>query len=67
MSEPANLDLIWGAAAVGAYLGLTEGQAKYALEKGSIPGRKIALGGRGRWVASREALRKFFVDRERAA
>lgn len=63
MTEPVTLDLIWGCDAIAAYLGITPGQAKYALVKGEIPGRKTL----GKWVTSREALRLHFLNRERAA
>jgi len=61
--RPFTLDLIWGAKAIGEACGLTEGAAKYMLVNRELPGRKVG----GKWVASREALRLFFMDRERAA
>lgn len=51
-----NLDLLWGCANIGAFLGITEGQAKHGLSKGDIPGRKVL----GKWCASRQALQRFF-------
>lgn len=63
MSDQPNLDLLWGAEAIGQALGLSERQAKYMLSNKELPGRKVG----GRWVASREALRLFFMDQERAA
>lgn len=57
--DPQPLDLIWGAEAIGKVLGLTEGQAKYALTKGELPGRKV----NGRWVASRQRLVAYFEER----
>lgn len=58
-SNPEPLDLIWGAEAIGKVLGITEGQAKYGLTKGEIPGRKSM----GKWVASRRQLIKHFEER----
>lgn len=52
-----QLDLIWGCAAIGAFLGISEAQAKYACVKGELPARKC----NGRWVASRKALERFFA------
>lgn len=57
--QPEKLDLIWGAKAIGEALGLSEGQAKFALVKGEIPGRKV----NGRWVVSRHKLVEHFEDR----
>ncbi len=51
-----DLDLIWGAEAIGKAVGLTERQTKHVLSKGDIPGRKVG----GRWVASRQKLRQHF-------
>jgi hypothetical protein len=59
-------DTVWGAAAIGAVLGLNRRQAFYILEedekarrngvtRGLIPAKKI----HGRWVASRAALRAY--------
>lgn len=61
--QPVTLDLLWGAENIAAFIGRTERQTKDALSKGHLPGRKV----NGRWVASREALRLFFMDQERAA
>lgn len=63
MSETPSLDLLWGCKAIGEVCGISEGQAKYMLVNRELPGRKVG----GKWVASREALRLFFLDRERAA
>ncbi len=52
----APLDLIWGADAIAAELGRTPRATFNLLEKGDIPARKV----RGRWVASRAALRRHF-------
>ena len=54
----SELDLVWGASAIAAALGLSERQAFYLLEKGAIPARKVG----GRWVVDRECLRNFFSD-----
>lgn len=58
--QPETLDLIWGADKIGAYLGITEGQAKYGLVKGEIPGRKTL----GKWVVSRKALERHFAGED---
>jgi hypothetical protein len=51
------LDLVWGAAAIAALIGRTPRQVWEALDKGELPARKV----NGRWVASREALRRHFM------
>ena len=57
MSEPANLDLIWGAKAIAAALGISVRQAFHMLEGGQLPAAK-QIG--SRWVVSRRALQAFF-------
>jgi hypothetical protein len=59
----ADLDLIWGCRAIATVIGCTERATFHMLERKEIPARKVG----SRWVASREALRLFFLDRERAA
>ena len=59
----SDLDLIWGAKAIAEAIGCTERATFHMLERKEIPARKVG----SRWVASREALRLFFLDRERAA
>lgn len=59
MPDNPTLDLIWSCAAIGAFLGITEGQAKHGLSKGEIPGRKVL----GKWVSSREELQRFFGEK----
>jgi hypothetical protein len=52
---PDEIDLIWGAKAIGAVLNLDERQAFYQLEAGRIPGaRKFGR----KWSASRLVLRR---------
>ena len=52
-----ELDLIWGAAAIGRALNLTKRQAFHMLEKGEIAGaRKIC----SKWCVSRHKLREVF-------
>jgi hypothetical protein len=46
-------DLIWGAAAIGAEIGVDERKTFYLLARRFIPARKIG----GLWVASRRELR----------
>jgi hypothetical protein len=53
-----DLDLIWGAEAIGAEIGLNTRQAFWLLENGQIPARKVGR----RWCASRTGLRKHFAD-----
>lgn len=55
-AEHAPLDLIWGADAIALELGRTRRATFHLLENGDIPARKV----RGRWVASRGALRRHF-------
>jgi hypothetical protein len=52
-SNSIGADLIWGAAAIGAEIGVGERKAFYMLERHLIPRRKIG----GLWVASRRELR----------
>ena len=60
MSKDANsstLDLLWGARAIGAALGLDERQAYYLLESGALPmAKKVGK----RWAVPRAALHDFF-------
>lgn len=55
-AEKAPLDLIWGADAIAIELGRTRRATFHLLENGEIPAKKVG----GRWVASRDALRKHF-------
>ena len=52
---PDEIDLIWGAKAIGAALNLDERQAFYQLESGRIPGAR--KWGR-KWSASGAVLRR---------
>lgn len=54
--HPETLDLIWGAAAIAAFIGRTKRQTDEALAKGELPARQV----NGRWVASRKRLIAFF-------
>ncbi len=51
---PESLDLIWGAIAIGEFLGLNRRQSYHVLENGFVPANKVG----DRWVASRDALRR---------
>lgn len=51
-----SIDLIWGAESIAEALGRTRRSTFHLLEKGEIPAKKVG----GRWVASRDALRKHF-------
>jgi hypothetical protein len=46
-------DLIWGAAAIGAEIGVGERRAYYLLDRGHIPARRVG----SIWCASRRQLR----------
>ena len=52
------LELIWGAANIAQEVNLDTRQTFYALERGSIPAKKIGR----KWVAERSKLRKFFLE-----
>ena len=57
--EDTDLDLVWGAAAIGRELNLrNERQAFYLLESGTLPAQKVGR----QWVTSRIALRRHFAD-----
>jgi hypothetical protein len=53
-----DLDLLWGAEAIGKALDVNPRKAFHLLEKKAIPAKKVG----GRWVASRRGLRRFFSD-----
>jgi hypothetical protein len=55
--DPTASDIVWGAAAIGAVIGLNERQAFYRLERGQIPARKFG----DAWVTSRQALLRLFA------
>jgi len=56
MAESENLDLLWGAAAIAAFIGKTKRATFHLLEQQQIPARKIGA----QWVASKSALRAHF-------
>jgi hypothetical protein len=56
MSVTSNIELVWGALAIGRLIGLTERQTIHLLKTGGIPARKVG----GRWVAERGELARFF-------
>lgn len=58
-----NLDLLWGAEAIGAAIGVNERRALKLLETRALPAQKV----RGRWVIERGVLRDFFLKTEEAA
>lgn len=58
-----DLDLVWGAAAIGKLIGKPPRATFHMLEQEQIPARKVGR----QWVASRKALREFFEGREDAA
>ena len=51
-------DLAWGVEAIAKEIGLTERQDYWRLERGELPAGRHG----NNWVASRQALRKFFED-----
>jgi hypothetical protein len=53
-----EMQLLWGATAIAAALGLTRRQTFHLLESGAIPARKVG----GRWVAERTVLHQYFAD-----
>jgi len=61
--RPLSEDLIEGAEAIGAELGITTRRAFPLLERRAIPAFKLA----GRWFARRSTLRSHIEELERAA
>lgn len=53
-----ELDLVWGAKAIGRELNLPERKTYYLLETGKLPGKKIGK----IWVSSRPALKRWFAE-----
>ena len=51
-------DLIWGAEAIGAELGIGPRRAFHILQSGSVPAKKVGA----LWVASRSRLRAHFTE-----
>ena len=60
VSDTGGLDIVWGAQAIGAEIGVGARRAFYLLERRLVPGRKIGA----TWCASREALRRHFAMNE---
>lgn len=54
-----DLQVLWGAAAIGAVIGRTKRQTYHMLTRGELKGAKL-IG--GRWCITREALRAIFGD-----
>jgi hypothetical protein len=52
-----NIDLLWGARAIGRAIGRTERQAFHLLETGQLPARKVGA----TWVAARPKLVEFLT------
>jgi hypothetical protein len=65
MSDEAELDLIWGAAAIGRAIRKERSAVYHMLESGLLPARKHG----GQWVARRADLERHFTakEQERAA
>lgn len=53
-----ELELVWGARAVGRELSVSTRQAFYLLESGRLPAKKVGR----QWCTSRKALRQYFAD-----
>ncbi|MBO0905570.1 hypothetical protein [Jiella sonneratiae] len=60
MTKETNdaLDLLWGIAAIAAFIGRTERQTYHMLVSGHLPAKQVGE----RWVAKREALERFFEE-----
>lgn len=54
----ADLDLLWGAPRIAAFLGQTKRATYHLLEGNKIPARKVG----GSWVASKAKLAAFFEE-----
>nr|WP_187973298.1 DNA-binding protein [Aquibium microcysteis] len=52
-----QIELVWGAEAIAAFIGRTPRATFHLLEKKEIPARKVS----GRWVAERGQLTRFFM------
>ena len=63
MLDNRNLDLLWGAEAIGGAIGVSTRRAFTLLEGRQIPAKKVG----GRWVAERSALRGFFLEAREVA
>jgi len=55
--ETNSLDLIWGASAIAAEIGVDPRKAFWMLEQGTLPAKRVGR----RWVVSRAKLREFFT------
>ena len=55
-----NLDLIWGAEAIGREINASRRRTFYLLQQGLIPAKKVGES----WVASRTTLRRYFLGEE---
>ena len=62
-TELPDMDLIWGAAAIGQAINRSPRQVFHLLENGQIPpASKVG----GQWVVSRRLLRQFFYPGSKA-
>ncbi len=55
--------ILWGAAAIAEFLGLSTAACFHLLEQGRLPAHRVGR----RWAADREVLRAFFADPSREA
>ena len=58
--NPNNLDLIWGAAAIGREINANPRRTFYYLQNGLIPAKKVGE----LWVASRKVLHRHFLGED---
>lgn len=55
--------IIWGAANIATFLGLSTAAVFHLLEGGKIPARRVGR----RWAADRDTLRRFFAGNDEAS
>ena len=58
-NNDSPIEVLWGAKAIGEYVGLKERQTFYLLEKGKLPGTKIGA----TWTSTKNRLRALFGER----
>lgn len=55
-TDTDQIDLIWGIDAIARFIKRSNRQTYHLLAKGEIPAKRVG----GRWVATKEALIRFF-------
>jgi hypothetical protein len=63
MNNNDDIDILWGAEAIGKALGISGRRAHYLIEKRELPVKRIG----GRWCITRARLREFFEANADAA